>query len=68
MPAAGTCAGAEQPAVQPNADCRREGLPIEALQSLQAWAQARREVIQALADYNAAQLALFRALGWPVAR
>lgn len=45
-----------------------EGLPIEALQSLQAWAQARREVIQALADYNAAQLALFRALGWPVAR
>jgi len=45
---------------------RGEGLPIEALQSAQALLQARREYLRSVTDYNAAQFALQRALGWPV--
>ncbi len=42
-----------------------KGLPIEALQSLQALAQARREYLRTVIDYNVAQFTLYRALGWP---
>ncbi len=42
-----------------------KGLPIEVLQSIQALAQARREYLRTLIDYNAAQFTLYRALGWP---
>ena len=42
-----------------------KGLPIEALQSVQALAFAQREYLRALADYDAAQFTLYRALGWP---
>jgi outer membrane protein TolC len=43
-----------------------QGLPIEALQSAQAIFTARQAYLQAVIDYNEAQLRLFRALGWPV--
>ncbi len=43
-----------------------QGLPIEVLQSNQALAQARREYLRAVTDYNIAQFTLYRALGWPV--
>ena len=43
-----------------------KGLPIEVLQSLQALAQARREYLRTVIDYNDAQFTLYRALGWPV--
>ncbi|MCA9053527.1 MAG: TolC family protein, partial [Planctomycetaceae bacterium] len=43
-----------------------QGLPIEALQSIQALAAARREYLSAVMDYNEAQFRLQRALGWPV--
>ncbi|MBI3837928.1 MAG: TolC family protein [Planctomycetia bacterium] len=43
-----------------------KGLPIEVLQAIQALAQARREYLRTVIDYNAAQFALYRALGWPV--
>lgn len=43
-----------------------QGLPIEALQSIQALDQARREYLRAVVDYNAAQFRLQYALGWPV--
>jgi outer membrane protein TolC len=42
-----------------------KGLPIEALQSLQALDQARREYLRSVIDYNVAQFTLLRALGWP---
>jgi outer membrane protein TolC len=42
-----------------------QGLPIEALQSLQALDQARREYLRTVIDYNTAQFSLSRALGWP---
>jgi outer membrane protein TolC len=42
-----------------------QGLPIETLQSNQALAQARREYLRAVSDYNTAQFTLYRALGWP---
>jgi outer membrane protein TolC len=41
-----------------------KGLPIEVLQSVQALAQARREHLRAIVDYNTAQFTLHRALGW----
>jgi outer membrane protein TolC len=44
-----------------------QGLPIEALQSIQALDQARREYLRTVVDYNQAQFRLHRALGWPVA-
>jgi outer membrane protein TolC len=43
-----------------------KGLPIEVLQSVQALAQARREYLRTVIDYNVAQFTLYRALGWPV--
>jgi outer membrane protein TolC len=43
-----------------------EGLPIEALQSIQALDQARREYLRSVVEYNQAQFRLHRALGWPV--
>jgi outer membrane protein TolC len=42
-----------------------QGLPIEVLQSLQALNAARREYLRAIADFNAAQFQLHRALGCP---
>jgi outer membrane protein TolC len=42
-----------------------KGLPIEALQSVQALANAQREYLRSLVDYDAAQFTLHRALGWP---
>ena len=42
-----------------------QGLPLEALQSIQALDQARREYLRAVTSYNQAQFALTRALGWP---
>jgi len=41
------------------------GLPLEALQSIQALAQARREYLRTLIDYDAAQFTLYRAIGAP---
>lgn len=43
-----------------------KGLPIEVLQSIQALAQARREYLRTVIDYNTAQFTLYRALGWPI--
>jgi outer membrane protein TolC len=43
-----------------------QGLPIEALLSIQALDAARREYLRAVVDYNTAQFRLQRALGWPV--
>ena len=43
-----------------------QGLPIEALQSVQSLLQARRDYLRALIDYNAAQFTLHRSLGWPI--
>lgn len=42
-----------------------EGLPLEALQAIQALSQAQRQYARTLADYNRAQFRLHRALGWP---
>jgi outer membrane protein TolC len=42
------------------------GLPIEALQSIQALDAAQRQYVLSVADYNRAQFRLQRALGWPV--
>jgi outer membrane protein TolC len=42
-----------------------QGLPLEVLQSIQALAQAQREYLRVVTDYNSAQFALQRALGWP---
>lgn len=42
------------------------GLPIEALQSIQALDNAQRQYVRSVADYNRAQFRLQRALGWPV--
>jgi len=60
--------GAATGSYQRNLDRIREaqGLPIEALQSLQALDQARREYLRAVTDYNEAQFRLQRALGWPI--
>ena len=43
-----------------------QGLPIEALQSIQALTNAQREYTRSVADYNVAQFTLHRSLGWPV--
>jgi outer membrane protein TolC len=42
-----------------------KGLPIEVLQAIQALAQARREYLRTIVDYNVAQFTLYRAVGWP---
>lgn len=41
-----------------------QGLPIEALQSIQALNTARRAYLNAVVDYNIAQFELSRATGW----
>jgi outer membrane protein TolC len=43
-----------------------QGLPIETLQSILALNSARRQYVRAVADYNRAQFALQRAIGWPI--
>jgi outer membrane protein TolC len=43
-----------------------KGLPIEALQSVQALVQARREYLRAVYDFDVAQFSLYRAIGAPV--
>lgn len=43
-----------------------QGLPLEVLQSAQAFEDAQRTYLQAVIDYNQAQLRLQWALGWPV--
>ncbi len=43
-----------------------QGLPIEALQSIQALATAQREYIRAVSEYNVSQFTLQRSLGWPI--
>ncbi len=43
-----------------------QGLPIEALQAAASLNAARASYASAVADYNEAQLRLYRALGWPV--
>jgi outer membrane protein TolC len=43
-----------------------QGLPIEALQAIQALDDARREYLRTVVDYNEAQFRLQRALGWPI--
>ena len=43
-----------------------EGLPLEALQSLQALDLAQRQYVRTIADYNRAQFNLHRAVGWPI--
>lgn len=42
-----------------------QGLPLEALQSIQALSQAQREYVRAIIEYDQAQFQLFRAIGWP---
>ena len=42
------------------------GLPIEVLQSVDAFDQARREYLRTVVQYNEAQFRLHRALGWPI--
>jgi outer membrane protein TolC len=42
------------------------GLPIEALQSIQALDTTQRQYVRAVADYNRAQFRLHRALGCPI--
>jgi len=46
----------------------REGLPIEALASIQTLAEARRAEIDAVLDYNIAQHRLLAALGHPATK
>ena len=43
-----------------------QGLPLEALQSLQALEDARRAYLDAVVEYNQAQFRLQWSLGWPV--
>lgn len=40
-----------------------QGLPIEALQAIQALDQARREYLRSVADYDESQFRLYRAIG-----
>jgi outer membrane protein TolC len=43
-----------------------QGLPLEALQSVQALDVTRREYLRSIVDYNESQFRLHRALGWPL--
>ena len=43
-----------------------EGMPLEALQSLQAIANARADYLASVIGYNRAQLALLRSIGQPI--
>lgn len=65
--AEGAVAAAEQSHQRNIARIREgQGLPIEALQSINALNNARREYLTSVMDYNEAQFRLQRALGWPV--
>jgi outer membrane protein TolC len=57
-----------QDSYQRNLDRIRDGqgLPIEVLQSIQALETSQRAYLNAIANYNRAQLQLQWALGWPV--
>lgn len=44
----------------------RQGLPIEALQAMQSYADAEAANVQATADYSVAQMSLYTALGNPL--
>ncbi len=44
-----------------------EGMPLEAVQSIQTLAQARNEYLDAVMNYNRGQLRLIRAIGQPIA-
>jgi outer membrane protein TolC len=43
-----------------------QGLPLEVLQSINALNSAKRDQLNAKANYNRAQFELHRALGWPI--
>jgi len=43
-----------------------QGLPIEALQAIQALENAERAYLRAVTSYNRSQLQLQWALGWPM--
>jgi outer membrane protein TolC len=43
-----------------------QGLPLEALQSIQALDQSRREYLRTVGDYDEAQFRLYRAMGCPI--
>jgi outer membrane protein TolC len=43
-----------------------QGLPLEALQSIQALEHAQRAYLESITAHNAAQFRLQRALGWPI--
>jgi outer membrane protein TolC len=43
-----------------------KGLPMEVLQSIDAWSTARMEYIASVSNYNMAQFRLQRAIGWPI--
>jgi outer membrane protein TolC len=57
-----------QDSYQRNMDRIREGqgLPIEALQAIQALEASQRAYLRSVVDYNRSQLQLQWALGWPV--
>lgn len=63
-----TAIGRAQDSYQRNIDRIRDGqgLPIEALQAIQALETAQRAYMRAVVDYNRAQLQLQWALGWPI--
>jgi outer membrane protein TolC len=63
-----TAIGRAQDSYQRNIDRIRDGqgLPIEALQAIQALETAQRTYLRAVVDYNRAQLQLQWALGWPI--
>jgi outer membrane protein TolC len=63
-----TAIGRAQDSYQRNIDRIRDGqgLPIEALQAIQALEMAQRAYMRAVVDYNRAQLQLQWALGWPI--
>ncbi|TWU35875.1 TolC family protein [Novipirellula artificiosorum] len=60
--------GAAENSKQRNLDRIRDGqgIPLEALQSLQALEAAQMEYIQAVTEHNEAQFQLQWALGWPI--
>jgi outer membrane protein TolC len=43
-----------------------QGLPLEVLQSINAFNNAKRDQLNAKANFNRAQFELYRALGWPI--
>jgi outer membrane protein TolC len=43
-----------------------QGLPIEVLQAIQSLDAVKRDLVDAIVDYNIAQFQLQRALGWPI--